>query len=145
MNNNATPINLYVSKDEVAVLWYCVKYIERFLGEEEESIALSLMNKIETEIMAANPDSPYDALLSLSSEEASQLDFAIHMTMAESRLAEKHGSIADQLVGKVQISQLAKHIHQMADLLRRLNIAVQLNELQGRISVIEEILQIQKK
>lgn len=91
MTELPTIIHLYVSRATVPIIWTCVKHFEPIPDKPDEQVVVAgLLNKL-AEAMAADSSSPYDALISLTPEEGSQLDFALHMTMTDATLAKKYG------------------------------------------------------
>ncbi len=142
MTEKSALIHMYVDKGSIPLLWICIKNFESIPNEPDDKATVAvLLDKLAQE-MAADSSSPYDALLTLTLDEGSQLDFALHMTMTDATLAKQFGDPADKYIGKVRLSSLADHVHLMADLLRTLNIATQLADHEHRISIIEEHLGI---
>src|SRR5574341_1653830 len=106
MTENSALIHMYVDKDSIPLMWTCVKHFESVLKEPDDKVTIArLLDKLAQE-MAADSASPYDALLTLTPDEGSQLDFALHMTMTDATLAKQYGGPADEHIGKVRLSSL---------------------------------------
>ena len=144
MNEQSYSINLSVDSTAIPVMWVCVKHLEPFTTKPDQQAAVaSLLGKL-AEVMAADTP-PWGECLSISFDEVYALDFALHLTMTDAEMAKKYGPPADEYVGKVLLSTLAKNIPLMAELTRKLEIATKLAEHEHRLSVIENQLGIVSK
>lgn len=142
MSEKPSQISLFVDKKSISIMWICAKHFESILKLPEEIVIFTgLLNKLSQEI-ATDKSSPFDAFLTLTAEEESQLDFALHMTMTDASMAKEYGLIADKYIGKIRLSSLADQVPLMADILRMLYVANQIAYFDQRISIIEERLGI---
>ena len=138
-------LSFYVPKATLPLLFAAVKHFERIPDKPEDKDATqSLLGKIAVG-MAEDSESPYDPMLTLTGHEADNLDFALHMTMADAKLAKKYGRMADEPVGRVMLSSLADKVPDMMEVLRSLDTALQVAALEQRVSAVEERVGIVRK
>lgn len=113
-------IPLEVNRTEFHLIEMCIEHLMAHVHEtkNDEGI-LSLRKKLNAAKQRA--DSPYDANLSLTVDEAYKLDGALHIFMTDSTIARQFGSMADERIGDTYISKLAEFAPVMNEILRRLH------------------------
>jgi hypothetical protein len=134
--NPSSNLSFPFSHVELALVLICLKHFQRIIKDTEQQKHSTLINKLSAAYDAVS-DSPYDSLIDLDSEEALLIDNALHNMMTDALMAQKFGSIADTQIDGRSISELAKHVILMRDILRRLTISTQMQLFQTQLDILK--------
>lgn len=139
-------LSLGLSREEALVLLCCAEWSERFrlrlppekreYLEETQSTVQKLRDVYHKH--SKDPHNPYDTWVEFSSNEQFVVDAALHMTMVDATIATLN-PIADDYVSRgIKLSELAKFVPSMKQLLRRVQIAQQLTMLERKVEELQE-------
>ncbi|MEA3459440.1 MAG: hypothetical protein U9R11_01995 [Chloroflexota bacterium] len=83
-------------------------------------------------------DFPYDVALHLTADEVHEVDSALYLMMADATIAKKFGGPANEWIGKTRISELAKFVPTVGDILRRLHLSERLAVLEWQVADLQK-------
>ena len=138
-------IRLSLNKAEIWLLLSCTQNSENWQNRlpPEERTYLEAIQSTKKKLVTAygeyckKPESPYDTRLQFSAEEQREIDASLHMTMADAGGAAREPMSDEDIVPNLKLSQLAKYVPAMADLLRMLRVAQQLTYLQKQVKQLQ--------
>jgi hypothetical protein len=119
-------IELGLTQNELQLLSMCIEYSCSYISDPEQvEVANTVLEKVEGPF-PEKPSSPYKASLELTQPQALVVSAAIGIMITNSTRAEKLGGEAEHYIAGVPISQLAPCIPELRNILRRLDLAVQM-------------------